>query len=112
MRLRRREHPCLAAQVIAGLAAAEAAKPASGDADARSDHAGTQPDSRVSLDGVAVHGFAFLVGSWTLALANLSLTPDCLWFWPWVVAWAAVVAVHCTVALLETRRTSRSRPSA
>ncbi len=56
-------------------------------------------------EGFSLHLFIFVIGSWNLAIINLSRSPDQLWFWPWVAAWAVALLLHLVVVLaLSVRR--------
>ena len=50
-------------------------------------------------ENLIFHLTLFLVGSWNLAIINLSRSPHHLWFWPWVTGWAVVLIVHCGIVL-------------
>jgi hypothetical protein len=94
--------PCLAAELIGMMAAAEAVR--------------GLPVPRSSLPGpfrhrerFLLHLWVFLIGGWNLLMINLARTPDHLWCLPWVGGWAAVLVLHLAAILLISGKRSSSQ---
>ena len=100
-------YPCLVGAVVKELAAAQAATQRAdalgvpADAASASDARGMGPDCPPEPLGTfsrrerfMLHAGIFFVVSWNLVAINLAQSPDRLWFWPWVAAWAAVLMLH------------------
>jgi hypothetical protein len=97
---RQRSRPCLTAEIVEEMAGAE---PTAGLP--LSEGRSSAPLSQ--RERFLLHVFIFLIGSWNLIIINLANSPSHLWFWPWVVAWAAALVLHLGVALLLAKRNPR-----
>lgn len=105
--LRKREQPCLAARVIQEMAEELAAKEQT--AAIAGLQAAVPHRSRSLSPGQALelHLGIFGIVSWNLAAIDFAYTPERLWFWPVVVAWAALLVGHAGFVVYRRSRANR-----
>ncbi len=96
-RARSLPQPCLTAELIDDIAAADSVNGLPVEA---ADPTGP-PWWR---DHLPIHLLTFLIGSLNLLLINLANSPRHLWCWPWVVAWAGALGLHGGIMALVSRR--------
>lgn len=54
-----------------------------------------------------LHFLIFLIGSWNLVIIDLATSPDLIWFWPPVIAWATILVLHLGWVLMLSHRGRR-----
>jgi hypothetical protein len=73
---------------------------------------GAAPSRRLSRNqGLELHLGIFAIVSWNLAAINFAYMPERLWFWPVVVAWAAILVGHAGFVLCGRIRANRHTAS-
>lgn len=98
--IRRRKHPCLTAELLEAMAVRQKALSRQGDIE-------SYPAPLTRRERFELHLTVFFVGGGSMALHDLVHDPHDLWFWPWVVSWAGLVAIHAGLEVLLARRARR-----
>jgi hypothetical protein len=90
-------YPCLTAEIIDMMATANPVR-------------GIPADKEPGLESLSpggkllLHFGVFLIASWNLLAINLANSPNNLWFWPWVAAWAGALVLHFGIVLVPSSR--------